>query len=498
MRTMLLPGLVMVASTIGVHADELGPRQNPLPIQIGEPQLLRVVHRSGGQGQDGSLAGTCPPMISAHTDASFTGGQYILQGGFAEGESAAVSWVLPASEFPIRLDLAEMIFGTQNATVSTVTKWGITVYEGLPSTGTPVFSIDSDNKIIPHIQMGPGTNGVNVQFLIDPADPEQIYINDNASHAFSIAYRINDHNNQTSNPCFVAPPSTSNAFPSTDTSGLAQPTHNWLNALNCGALGCPSGWKRFSELPTACRPSGDWVMRATWTSVNCTPPTGACCLAGSQGCQELSQTDCQTLGGTWQGASTTCTATTCQPTGNVPCCFEATGGCVGMSYGNCVAAGGVPGPVGQTCSGYVCFPTGACCLPDGTCAGPVSPTECAALGGVYQGNNSSCVGTDCPDPVGAACFPNGFCLILSQADAVAAGASWQGVGTTCADTNGNGTADACESQGVPGDLNGDGAVNGADLGALLGAWGTAGPADLNGNGSVEGADLGILLGNWTG
>ncbi|MBL9147516.1 MAG: hypothetical protein JNM94_02365 [Phycisphaerae bacterium] len=53
------------------------------------------------------------------------------------------------------------------------------------------------------------------------------------------------------------------------------------------------------------------------------------------------------------------------------------------------------------------------------------------------------------------------------------------------------------------DLSGDGAVNGADLGILLGAWGPCaarGPcaADLNGSGAVDGADLGILLGAWTG
>ena len=48
-----------------------------------------------------------------------------------------------------------------------------------------------------------------------------------------------------------------------------------------------------------------------------------------------------------------------------------------------------------------------------------------------------------------------------------------------------------------GDLNGDDAVDGADLGLLLGAWGTSavGP-DLNGDGVVDGADLGLLLGNW--
>ncbi len=50
-----------------------------------------------------------------------------------------------------------------------------------------------------------------------------------------------------------------------------------------------------------------------------------------------------------------------------------------------------------------------------------------------------------------------------------------------------------------GDLNKDGAVNGADLGLLLAAWGTNDPiADLNGDGTVNGADLGLLLGAWTG
>ena len=51
----------------------------------------------------------------------------------------------------------------------------------------------------------------------------------------------------------------------------------------------------------------------------------------------------------------------------------------------------------------------------------------------------------------------------------------------------------------PADLNGDHIVDGADLGALLGAWGPCGgscPADLTGDGQVDGADLGVLLGDW--
>lgn len=49
-----------------------------------------------------------------------------------------------------------------------------------------------------------------------------------------------------------------------------------------------------------------------------------------------------------------------------------------------------------------------------------------------------------------------------------------------------------------GDLNGDGQVNGADLGLLLGSWGDCPycPADLNSDCVVNGADLGLLLGAW--
>ena len=53
--------------------------------------------------------------------------------------------------------------------------------------------------------------------------------------------------------------------------------------------------------------------------------------------------------------------------------------------------------------------------------------------------------------------------------------------------------------GLFGDINGDGLVNGGDLGLVLGSWGPCGgcPEDLDGNGIVDGGDLGLLLGAWT-
>ncbi|MCA9285339.1 MAG: CRTAC1 family protein [Phycisphaerales bacterium] len=48
----------------------------------------------------------------------------------------------------------------------------------------------------------------------------------------------------------------------------------------------------------------------------------------------------------------------------------------------------------------------------------------------------------------------------------------------------------------PADLDGNGTVDGADLGALLAAWGGRGAGDLDGSGTVDGADLGALLAAW--
>ena len=53
--------------------------------------------------------------------------------------------------------------------------------------------------------------------------------------------------------------------------------------------------------------------------------------------------------------------------------------------------------------------------------------------------------------------------------------------------------DDCE-----GDFNGDGAVNGADFGSMLSAWGPCKgcPEDLNNDGVVSGADVGAFLALW--
>jgi len=67
-------------------------------------------------------------------------------------------------------------------------------------------------------------------------------------------------------------------------------------------------------------------------------------------------------------------------------------------------------------------------------------------------------------------------------------------GGVLADDNGDGIPDIC--QPTP-DLNGDGIIDGADLGMLLANWGGAGVGDLNQSGKVNGVDLGLLLAAWS-
>ena len=67
----------------------------------------------------------------------------------------------------------------------------------------------------------------------------------------------------------------------------------------------------------------------------------------------------------------------------------------------------------------------------------------------------------------------------------------------------NGTLGIQFKAACQGDLNADGAVNGADLGVLLSRWGAVvqpgspdAVLDLNADGTINGADLGILLSKW--
>jgi len=83
---------------------------------------------------------------------------------------------------------------------------------------------------------------------------------------------------------------------------------------------------------------------------------------------------------------------------------------------------------------YAGPPTGACCLPVGSCI-VVTAAECAAMSGVYHGNNSTCETVNCPQPTGACCFADGTCMVLSAGGCLDAGGTYRGNFTSCGDAH---------------------------------------------------------------
>ncbi len=539
-----------VPTGLGASVDDGERALRPLPAPTGRDGVtdLRVVTtpvpaapRPTGDARSGLPAadapeGDCPPVVASHTDADFTGGSFVAQAGFVESEIAAASYTLAPGDFPIRLDLAEMIFVTSNATVETTTEWSLLVWQGTPVDGTIVAEVSSDGELLPHIVMPPGTSGVNVQVLVDPDDPEQIVIQDDGSATFTIGYRIDAHNQPSPQPCLIGPDPCCNAFPATDTGGLQEPTRNWLRGIDCGFLGCPpgGGWTTFADLNPLCRPSGDWVIRATWSSLDCTSgPAGACCLpdgtcdvltaaacesaggiyfgdgvlCGEVTCPDPvgacclgttcavgSEADCDDIGGVFLGLGTDCADDACSAPG--ACCIPATGGCLTLAPDDCEAVGGIFQGPATRCADVICFPEGACCLPSGDCLDGVSPEDCGAVGGTFQGDGTACGTVECPEPIGACCLQDGaVCLELTEADCTIVAGTWAGPATTCTDGDGDGTADDCTA--CPPDLDGSGAIDFGDILSVLSAWGACGdpcPEDLDGSAAVDFDDLLTVLG----
>lgn len=517
-------------------ATEVRAHSIPIGADLPDVPALQAILRRSRLASEGGVAGpVCPQVVKTLSSANFTGGSYIVEAGFAEQEIAAASFTVPAADFPMRLDLTEMIFATSNATVNTTTKWSIHVWEGTPNTGNEIFTFASDDELIPHIHLPPGTNGVNVQFMIDPSDPEQIIIQDNGSHTFSIGYRIDDHNQQTGNPCSVAPPTCCNAFPTVDTGGLQNATKNWLFGVNCGSFGCPpnGGWAPFSSLNILCKPSGDWNIRVTYTPQGCSPQTGSCCVNGvcsthtlndcnqlggsylgdgtnctdnpcppitgacciNGNCSVKTAADCAAQGGTFSGAGTTCNANTCKGA----CCVPSTGNCVFATQSNCAAVNGVFQGVGVACGSVVCFPVGACCLPDGSCTGGLSPAQCEALTGIFQGNATNCASVRCPIPIGSCCVGNVCLEEITSDDCVSGfGGTWNGPNSLC---GASACTPACTADVSPDP--GDGQVNVDDMFEVINHWGPcsgqgchADVAPAGGDGQINVDDLFIIINNW--
>jgi len=151
------------------------------------------------------------------------------------------------------------------------------------------------------------------------------------------------------------------------------------------------------------------------------------------------------------------------------CCFV-DGTCADLTPTDCAAQGGVRAGAGTACATTNCTPMmEACCFPDGSCV-VAFLGDCPA-GAAPQGAGSDC-SVPCPSTVGACCYLDGSCAeTLSRIACESAGGAYQGDGSVCADvvctprgacclptgecTNGL-SADECAAAG--GDFRGGGSV----------------------------------------
>jgi hypothetical protein len=87
------------------------------------------------------------------------------------------------------------------------------------------------------------------------------------------------------------------------------------------------------------------------------------------------------------------------------------------------------------------------------------------------------------------------CTVLVEADADSIGRPFV-PGADCSDADGDGRADICNEAASP-DINGDGTVDGSDLGIMFSYWGGSDAiADITRDGTVNGEDLGLMLIFW--
>ncbi len=241
------------------------------------------------------------------------------------------------------------------------------------------------------------------------------------------------------------------------------PSRIWLAGERCTGNPCLDGTGAccvdgvcYETTQNACfLDYGSFYSGATCAEVECVP-TGACCLPAGE-CQVGSISECDAVGGAFQGFGSSCEMPgICEPGA---CCLPG-GGCSDLIDTACANAGGNFQGLGTACTDPgVCEP-GACCLPGGGC-GEMTPAECTVEVGVYQG-----AGTACSDPgvcdLGACCLLDGGCNDTTAGGCPPTLGSFQEIGTTCDTPDICPTCDDYPGKGN-GDYTGDGVANWQDV-----------------------------------
>ncbi|TWT42314.1 Glutamyl endopeptidase precursor [Phycisphaerae bacterium RAS1] len=190
------------------------------------------------------------------------------------------------------------------------------------------------------------------------------------------------------------------------------------NAYLCAQGGGQYQGNNVPCLPNPCQPTTQ-------------PVAGACCDAAGE-CAELTEDECEFVGGVFYGAGTLCATTNCaqEPVG--ACCFGVN--CIDLTEFDCAISGGLWLGAGFNCLANPCFDpplTGACCdTLTGTCL-QLTSQQCLDAGGVYFGDLSSCDPSPCGYISGACCDAGGGCTVQTEIACWLGGGTYGGDGTTC-------------------------------------------------------------------
>ena len=311
-----------------------------------------------------------------------------------------------------------------------------------------------------------------------------------------------------------------------------------FNSTNIGTLGyaTPPEFAGVFSVSTLSSTASDHLPVFVDLILPLGTPEGACC--DGTDCTIMTEADCMTAGGVYQGDDTTCTPNPCEPMG--ACCTF--GACTIETSLDCFNMGGTYQGDGTDCDPNPCPPAGACCNGSGTCL-IRTQAECDSLGGTYQGDGTTCTPNPCPQPGG--CCIAGVCSELLETDCNSMGGAFLGEGTTCAGDpcpnigaccficdpaptapcpdasgvtgaicvnttvaacaaangiyRGDGTACAMAICNCVGDLNADGATDVFDFGSFSSNFGSGNPGcvghaqgDLNCDGVVDVFDFGLF------
>lgn len=194
------------------------------------------------------------------------------------------------------------------------------------------------------------------------------------------------------------------------------------------------GWK-FREDAFGNQFSGSFYNAAIRDEADdCLVGCGACCIDGDF-CIHTGSDTCSDLGGTFTpGGRCGSEELACDPPQTGACCAGSPGyGCTQEEEGDCDALPGLFLGIGVPCEADPCppEPTGACCFTEDPCLDDTTPTSCSGAGGTFQGAGTTCAESECDPDLGACCFPNGFCDLETEVDCENNGGTFAGLNTTC-------------------------------------------------------------------